>query len=66
MSTGWRGRIRGYLELAGLGWRAWLLVLAAFVVGFVGLLVAGPVLGHASWHAYRASVRPVAPAALDG
>jgi uncharacterized membrane protein len=24
--------------------------------GFLGLLVAGPVLGHASWHAYRGSV----------
>jgi len=24
--------------------------------GFAGLLVAGPVLGHASWHAYRAAV----------
>jgi uncharacterized membrane protein len=23
---------------------------------FAGLLVAGPVLGHASWHAYRAAV----------
>jgi uncharacterized membrane protein len=24
-----------------------------------GLLLAGPVLGHASWHAYRAAVSPV-------
>jgi uncharacterized membrane protein len=24
--------------------------------GFAGLLVAGPVLGHASWHAYREAV----------
>jgi uncharacterized membrane protein len=23
---------------------------------FLGLLVAAPVLGHASWHAYRAAV----------
>jgi uncharacterized membrane protein len=29
----------------------------------VGLLLAGPVLGHASWHAYRASVTPLRPAA---
>jgi uncharacterized membrane protein len=23
---------------------------------FAGLIVAGPVIGHASWHAYRAAV----------
>ncbi len=32
------------------------LVLLAMLPGFVGLLVVGPVLGHASWHAYRAAV----------
>ncbi len=32
------------------------LVFAAMLPGFVGLLVVGPVLGHASWHAYRAAV----------
>lgn len=33
-----------------------LLVVAAMLPGFAGLLVAAPVLGHASWHAYRATV----------
>jgi uncharacterized membrane protein len=33
-----------------------LLVVAAMLPWFAGLLVAGPVLGHASWHAYRAAV----------
>jgi uncharacterized membrane protein len=33
-----------------------LLVVAAMLPGFVGLLVVGPVVGHASWHAYRAAV----------
>ena len=33
-----------------------LLVFLAMLPGFVGLLVVGPVLGHASWHAYRAAV----------
>jgi len=28
----------------------------AMAPGFFGLLVAGPVIGHASWHAYRAAV----------
>jgi uncharacterized membrane protein len=33
-----------------------LLVVLALLPGFAGLLVVGPVIGHASWHAYRASV----------
>jgi uncharacterized membrane protein len=32
------------------------LVVAAMLPWFLGLLVVGPVLGHASWHAYRAAV----------
>jgi uncharacterized membrane protein len=32
------------------------LVLAAMLPWFAGLLVVGPVIGHASWHAYRAAV----------
>lgn len=32
------------------------IVVLAMLPGFLGLLVAGPVLGHASWHAYRAAV----------
>lgn len=32
------------------------LVLLAMLPGFLGLLVVGPVLGHASWHAYRGIV----------
>jgi uncharacterized membrane protein len=35
-----------------------LLCTLAMLPGFAGLLVAGPVLGHASWHAYRAAVGP--------
>jgi uncharacterized membrane protein len=31
-------------------------VVLAMLPGFAGLLVVGPVLGHASWHAYRAAV----------
>jgi uncharacterized membrane protein len=34
-----------------------LLVVVAMLPWFAGLLVVGPVLGHASWHAYRAAVR---------
>jgi uncharacterized membrane protein len=33
-----------------------LLVVAAMLPWFAGLLVVGPVLGHASWHAYRGAV----------
>lgn len=34
------------------------LVVLAMLPGFLGLLVVGPVIGHASWHAYRAAVGP--------
>ena len=37
------------------------LVLVAMLPGFAGLLVVGPVLGHASWHAYRGAVVPASP-----
>jgi uncharacterized membrane protein len=33
-----------------------LLVVLAMLPGFAGLLVVGPLAGHASWHAYRAAV----------
>jgi uncharacterized membrane protein len=41
-----------------LWWGALITVVtvAAMLPWFGGLLVAGPVLGHASWHAYRAAV----------
>src|SRR5690606_19660389 len=34
-----------------------LLIALAFVPLGLGLIVVGPLLGHASWHAYRGSVR---------
>lgn len=40
-----------------------LLCALAMLPGFAGLLVVGPVLGHASWHAYRAAAGPPSPAA---
>jgi uncharacterized membrane protein len=36
-------------------------VVLAMIPWFAGLLLAGPVLGHASWHAYRAAVQAPAP-----
>jgi uncharacterized membrane protein len=39
------------------------LVLASLMVWGAGLLVVGPWLGHASWHAYRAAIEPAVPAA---
>lgn len=33
-----------------------LIVLVAMLPGFLGLLIAAPVLGHASWHAYRCAL----------
>jgi uncharacterized membrane protein len=48
-----------------LAWGATItaLVVLALLPWFLGLLVVGPVLGHASWHAYRAAVEPEAPPA---
>ena len=45
-----------------LAWAAiiTMLVVLAMLPGFAGLLVVGPILGHASWHAYRASIEPPA------
>jgi len=37
-----------------------LLVGLALLPGFLGLLVVAPVVGHASWHAYRSAVGPPA------
>lgn len=39
------------------------LVVLALLPWFLGLFVVGPVLGHASWHAYRQAVEPGAAAA---
>ena len=46
-------------------WGALITTLVALSLWFwgVGLLLAGPVLGFASWHAYRASVTPLPPSA---
>jgi uncharacterized membrane protein len=50
------------LVLGQPGVMAWWALLIAVLVGlallpwFAGLLLAGPVVGHASWHAYRAAV----------
>ena len=42
------------------------LVVLAMLPGFAGLLVIGPVVGHASWHAYREAVGAAAGAAALG
>lgn len=50
------------LVLTQMGVMVWWGVLIAAIIGlamlpgFLGLFVAGPVIGHASWHAYRAAV----------
>ena len=51
--------------LVMLLWGALITTIVAASLWFwgVGLLLAGPVLGFASWHAYRASVVPLRPAA---
>jgi uncharacterized membrane protein len=48
-----------------LGWAALIVAIVgiALLPAFAGLLVAGPVVGHASWHAYRAAVADPPPTA---
>lgn len=41
------------------------LTVIAIVPGFLGILVIGPVLGHASWHAYREITSPAAAEAQN-
>jgi len=33
-----------------------IIVVVSMLPWFAGLLITGPVVGHASWHAYRAAV----------
>lgn len=42
-----------------------LMVALAMLPGFAGLLVLGPVAGHASWHAYRQAVGSAGPTSSD-
>lgn len=37
-----------------------LFTVAGFAVAYIGLIVTLPLIGHASWHAYKALVRPLA------
>ena len=54
-------QLEGIEAITGSIWlrMAWLtpLVAAALLPWGAGLLLVGPVLGHASWHAYRGAVR---------
>ena len=62
----WRGYRGGRAVGANLPamavWGAAIVVViaAGFALLFVGLVVAAPVIGHATWHAYRALVEPAA------
>jgi uncharacterized membrane protein len=55
--------IRACLQNPGvmLLWGAWItaLILLAMLPYFLGLFVIGPVIGHATWHAYQHIVPPV-------
>jgi uncharacterized membrane protein len=48
-----------FTQTSVMAWWALLiatLICAALLPAFAGLLLAGPVVGHASWHAYRGAV----------
>ena len=56
MLTSIRTVLASPLVMLGWGLVVTLMVLAACVPFFLGLLVALPVLGHATWHLYRRAV----------
>ena len=51
--TSWRVVLANPLPMAVWSGLIMLLVLVGFATLLIGLLVVVPVLGHASWHAYR-------------
>jgi uncharacterized membrane protein len=44
-------------------WGALIALLTALgiALGFIGLIITMPLVGHATWHAYRALIEPPAP-----
>jgi len=57
--TSFRVCLRHPLPLALWGGAITLLTLLAMAPAFLGLIVVGPWLGHATWHAYRELVPPI-------
>jgi uncharacterized membrane protein len=60
--TSIRACVENPITMAFWGMLITVFVVAAMLPWFVGLLVIGPVLGHATWHAYQALVVPPVPA----
>ena len=59
--TSIRACLENPITMAFWGMLITVFVVAAMLPWFVGLLVIGPVLGHATWHAYQALVVPPKP-----
>jgi uncharacterized membrane protein len=58
--TSWRVVITNPLPMAAWAGVIMLLATLGMVTALLGLIVIMPLLGHASWHAYRDLVRDVA------
>ena len=56
MLTGWQAVLQNPITLGLWAFVILLLSMLGLATFFVGLLVVVPILGHASWHAYRALV----------
>jgi uncharacterized membrane protein len=50
--------VKNPLPMLGFGFHRRLITLVAFLPVFAGLLIALPVLGHATWHLYRRATAP--------
>lgn len=66
MITSVRAVARSPVPMLAWGLIVALVLIAACLPGFLGLLVALPVLGHTTWHLYRRLVEPEAGSGLSG
>jgi uncharacterized membrane protein len=64
--TSIRACLENPITMAFWGMLITVLVVAAMLPWFAGLLFIGPVLGHATWHAYQALVVPPLPEIAPG
>ena len=51
--------VRNPLVLLFWGFLVSLLIAGGILLGYLGLIFTGPLVGHATWHAFRALIVPV-------
>jgi uncharacterized membrane protein len=59
MITSFKTVVKSPVPMLGWGVIVTLLAMISMVPLFLGLIVVFPILGHATWHLYKAATRPV-------